>query len=160
MRYTVAMLLAGCVALVSCSREPAEPTPGGEPVPFETLASVTLSEVESPTYTIILDQESWATIWAAIVAGQLWPQPPPPPTIDFESQVVLIAGAGELSTQLLSFRIDEVRLQDGILEVVVHEDWPAPQCGSLPVVTHPVHAISVPRLSASADFVTRRTSRC
>ena len=72
----------------------------------------------------------------------------------------MLAGAGNLPTQLISFTIEDVRLHDGILHVVVHEDWPAPKCGSLPVVTQPVHVVKVPRLAVSAEFETRRTASC
>jgi hypothetical protein len=169
------MLIAGCIALSACAAESIAPvtpdtpdTPdteqrpavAGELIPFEHIASVTLSDVKKPTYTLITDRESWVKAWSALVAAQLWPPPPPAPTIDFDSQAVILAGAGDQPTQLVSFRIEEVRLRDGTLHVLVHEDWPSPQCGSLPVITQPVHVVSVPRLASTAEFTTRRTSSC
>jgi hypothetical protein len=155
--------LAVCSLLLGCGSETTKPeaikTEPGVPLAVERIASAILSPLDTPTYRVILDQESWAAAWSEFVAGH-WPPPPPAPVVDFENRVVILAAAGALPTQLLAFRVDEVRLLNGVLHVTVREEWPAPQCGSLPVITRPVDIVSVPRLATQAQFISTRTSRC
>ena len=162
MKWPSIALAAEFLLLCGCGSDLAPPnvmTAGGEVVPFEQVASATLSPVDSASYRVILDEESWAAAWSQLVAGHVPPNPALP-SIDFKSRIVVLVAAGELPTQLRSFGVDEIRLSDGVFHVTVREDWPAAQCGSLPVVTHPVNVVSVPRLSTRADFAQRRTSSC
>jgi hypothetical protein len=155
-------VLVGCVVLSGCTRDAVQAElneRSGIPVAFERVASVTLSPVDTPTYRIIVDQDSWTTAWSELVAGR-WPPAPPAPSIDFESRVVLFVGAGSLPTQLLSFGVVDVRLRNGVVKVTVREEWPGSQCGSLPVTTRPVDIVTIPRLSSETEFLTERTSRC
>jgi len=161
MKYLFPVLF-GCVVLSGCTRGAVQPElneRSGIPVAFERVASVILSPVDTPTYRIIVDQDSWTTAWSELVAGHS-PPAPPAPSIDFESHVVLFAGAGALPTQLLSFGVVDVRLRNGVVTVTVREEWPGSQCGSLPVITRPVDIVTIPRLATGAEFLTERTSRC
>ncbi len=157
MKPSPILVLTTCLTLGACSAEKA--VSDGTLLPIEHIASVVLSPLDSASYQVILDQNTWAAIWARMVADHA-PPAPPVPTIDFGSRVVILAVAGEIPTQLHAFRVDEVRLQSGILQVTVVQDWPASQCGSLPVVTHPVDIVSVARVATEATFLTKRISSC
>jgi hypothetical protein len=162
MKRRLLAFVAAYLVLSGCSADLTDPEMrplDGDAVPFEQITSAILSPIDSPTYRVILDQESWADAWSRLVAGHAPPEPPPP-TIDFATRIVIFTAAGALPTQLRSFRIEEVRLRSGVLHVTVHEAWPAPQCGSLPVITRPVDIVSIPRLATKAEFLTRRTSSC
>ena len=155
--------LAVCSLLVGCGSEPTQadastPEPG-VPLAVERIASAILSPLDTPTYRVILDEASWTAAWSEFVADH-WPPAPPAPVVDFENRVVILAASGTLPTQLLAFRIDEVRLLNGVLRVTVREEWPGPQCGSLPVITRPVEIVSVRRLATQTQFTSTRTSRC
>ena len=157
-RYQVSVALTASSILLGCGSEATKPEPGA-PLVVERIASAILSPLDTPTYRVIVDQESWAAAWSEFVAGH-WPPAPPTPVVAFENRVVILAASGALPTQLLAFRVDEVRLLNGVLNVTVVEEWPAPQCGSLPVITRPVDIVSVPRLATEAQFLVVRRSRC
>ena len=162
MRYELftALTVFGLLGCGSEATKPEAPKPEpGVPIAVERIASATLSPLDTPTYRVILDPESWAAAWSEFVAGH-WPPAPPVPVVDFESRVVILVASGALPTQLLAFRVNEVRLLDAVLSVTILEEWPAPQCGSLPVITRPVDIVSVPRLATQAQFISTRTSRC
>ena len=154
--------VAGFVILSACTyaeRQKELAAPNGDLVPFEHVASAVLSPVDSPTYRVILNQETWAAAWSELVAEH-WPPAPPAPSVDFQSHIIVFVGPGALPTQLQSFGVEEVRLLNGVLHVTILEDWPSPRCGSLPVITRPVDIVSIPRLSTEAQFLTHRSSSC
>ena len=109
---------------------------------------------------IVLDQAAWELAWRAAVSRNYAPgQQPPAPAVNFETHVVLVAAGGTTTTQLLSFRITDVRTGPAGLAVSV--DVVSPECGSLPVITTPVDIVSVPRLDTRAQFTfVDRTGGC
>ncbi len=157
MKPTPIAVLTTCLILGACSAEKA--VSDANLLPLEHISSLVISPLDSASYQVILDQNTWAAVWARLVADHA-PPAPPVPTIDFGSRVVILAAAGELPTQLHAFRIDQIHLQNGILQITVVQDWPATQCGSLPVVTYPVDIVSVARVATEATFLTKRTTSC
>jgi hypothetical protein len=154
-RASVALLV---VALTTCG-SPHSP-PVGDVVPFEEVYSLpSFSGLTSPTAALIVDSASWDAAWASIFSNYGPSQRPPLPAINFDSTVVLYAGTGEVPTQLYSFKITEVRLSDaGTLNVRVESVWPT--CGSLPVITSPVHVVSVRVQSTTARFTWVKSGKC
>ena len=118
------------------------------------------SGIDARSGIIILDQPSWEVAWQAAVARNYPPgQQPPLPAVNFDTHVVLIAAGGMTTTQLLSFRITDVRVGPAGLAVSV--DVVSPECGSLPVITTPVDIVSVPRVETRAHFTfVDRTAEC
>jgi hypothetical protein len=156
----VATLLAG-LGLVACGPGPKAP-PEGAILPFEEVLSIqnAMTGIETPTHTLILDPEAWAAAWAAIFANYAPGQKPSLPPIDFQSRVIVLAAAGFRGATGFSFTIKEVRFREGLLPVLVLEEWP-PWCGSLPAPSAPVHVVSIPRASTTAEFtVTTKAPSC
>ena len=99
---------------------------------------------------IITDSAALQAAWDTVFANYAPDQKPWIPAIDFRDNVVLLASAGQTPTQLLWFRITIVRERPKHLAVLVESQWPP--CGGLPVVTNPVHIVSVPRVATQAVF--------
>jgi hypothetical protein len=117
------------------------------------------SGIDARAGVIILDQPSWEAAWQVVVANYAPGEKPPLPVVDFDTHVVLLAAGGVTTTQLLSFRIADVRVGPEGLAVSV--DVVSPECGSLPVITTPVDIVSVPRLETRAQFTfVDRTAEC
>jgi hypothetical protein len=110
-----------------------------------------MTGIETPTRTLITNPETWATAWANIFANYAPSQRPPLPAIDFDARVVVLAAAGLRGAQGFFFTIEEVRRHEGTLQVLVIERWPS--CGTLPALSAPVHAVSVPRVATTAEFI-------
>ena len=147
------LLIAG---LTTCTA-PVESRSDGDLVPQQDVAVVTfLSGIDTQTGTLILDAASWQSAWGSIYAN--YAQKPALPAINFDSTVVILAAAGTTPTQLYSFQIKEVRVSGESLHVRVVGVWPT--CGSLPVITAPVHVVRVPRVATEAQFTFVRTGRC
>lgn len=108
------------------------------------------SGLETKRGRIVTDSVGLRQVWDEIFANYSADQKPWVPPIDFEHNVVLIASAGPTPTQLIFFRITKVRERPGHLAVLVESQWPP--CGGLPVVTNPVHIVSVPRVATQAVF--------
>src|SRR4029077_13365921 len=112
MKWPSLTLAVELLLLCGCGSDLAPPdvrTTEGEVVPFEQVASAILSPVDSPSYRVILDEESWAAAWSQLVAGHVPPKPALP-SIDFTSRILVLVAAGEIPTQLRSFGVEEVRL--------------------------------------------------
>src|SRR3989344_5324165 len=66
--------------------------PAAAIVPFTTLAEGPQSKVPSRVNYLITTQEEFAELW------ELLKEPPPPPTVDFNKNVVAAVFAGEAPT--------------------------------------------------------------
>lgn len=118
------------------------------------------SGVASRVGRLILDRPTWIAVWDSITSN-LGDKRPAPPDIDFNYSVVLLAAAGSTPTQLVSFRITDVHSRPDFLRVMVEVNWPAAACGSVPVVTTPLHVVAVPRVATEAQFTfTDTTTSC
>lgn len=137
-----------CALGSACTNDPARPS---NVLPIQEVLSIsTMSGIETPEYTVVLTPEAWASAWAAIFAPYAPAQKPPLPMIDFDSRIIVLAAAGLRGAQGFSFTIDEVRAENGTLQVLVLERWPF--CGSLPALSAPVSVVSVPRVATTATF--------
>jgi hypothetical protein len=138
-----------CALAGACSNDSVRP---GNALPLQEVLSIqnAMTGIETPTRTLIATPETWATTWAKIFASYAPTQRPPLPAIDFTSRVVVLAAAGVRGAQGFFFTIEEVRSLDGTLQVIVLERWPS--CGTLPALSAPVHAVSVPRVATTAEF--------
>lgn len=157
MNARFAILILVCAAVTACI--PAEaPGPLGPPeldtpdmLPLRDVYSLqSFSGMDSKRGIIITDNAALQTVWDSVFANYAVGQKPFVPFIDFKQDVVLLASAGTTPTQLRWFRITMVRERPEHLAVLVESQWPA--CGGLPVVTNPVHIVSVPRVATQAVF--------
>jgi hypothetical protein len=120
-------------------------------LPQQDLYSLqSFSGMDTKRGRIITDSAALRAAWDTVFANYAVGQKPQPPAIDFRQNVVLIASAGQTPTQLEWFRITMVRERPEHLAVLVESQWP--RCGGLPVITNPVHIVSVPRKATQAVF--------
>ena len=133
----------GIIALSTC-RNPLETPPTfDQPVPLETVSSFpSMSGIADRQVQVITSANDWRLAWANVVAN--YAQPPEPPVVNFDSSAVILAAAGTTNTQLFAFQIAEVRERTSGLFVKAELTWPT--CGSLPVMTAPVHIVKIRRV--------------
>jgi hypothetical protein len=148
-RCSSASLALACALVAACN---AEPQLGpAEPLPFEeVLSTPAMTGIQTPTYRLIMDPDSWDSTWAAIHSNYAPGQVPSVPVIDFGSKILVLAAAGWRGAQGFFFRIEEVRASQGVLHVTVAERYPF--CGTLPATSAPVHVVSIPRVGTTAEF--------
>lgn len=122
----------------------------GEAVPTARLYSHPDSHLETPVRCVVQREEDWTELWSAIMRG--FADPPPPPIVDFGSQILLVAGMGTQPTTDYHIDISAVyRTADGLTAVVVHH--PPGGCAVGMAESAPVHVARVPRDLASVRFV-------
>lgn len=157
MNARLAVLMFACVATATCIPPDGEGPLG--PPELNTADALpqrdvywlhSFSGMESKRGMIITDARALQVAWDTVFANYEPGQKPLMPAIDFAQNVVLLASAGQTPTQLLWFRITLVRERPEHLAVLVESQWPA--CGGLPLVTTPVHIVSVPRVATQAVF--------
>ena len=157
MNARIAVLMLVCVGLTTCTLpEPQGPLGPAELdtpdiLPQRDVYSLqSFSGMVTKRGRIITDSAALQVAWDSVFANYEVGQKPFAPAIDFKHNVVLLASAGPTPTQLIWFRITMVRERPEHLAVLVESQWPA--CGGLPVVTNPVHIVSVPRVATQAVF--------
>lgn len=149
------LLLAACSAifalsLLSCSESPTEPRQR-EPVAFVTVYVSSFSGVDARRGELITDSGRWSAVWSEIHRRS---SPPPPlPSVDFGSEMVLFAALGQEPDACWSIGIESVEATgDRSLQVSVAETRRPMSCACLAVVVNPVHAVRLPRRGRSASF--------
>lgn len=158
MKARLSLLMLTALSVTTCMPRDTLAPPGGDPVhnfpdilPQQDVYSLqSFSGMDSKRGRIITDSAALRAAWDTVFAKYAVGQKPFPPNIDFRLNVILIASAGETPTQLEWFRITMVRERPEHLAVLVESQWP--RCGGAPVVTNPVHIVSVPRKATQATF--------
>ena len=123
-------------------------------VPFTALAEGAQSEVSARVNYLITTPEELAELW------KLLKEPPPPPTVDFDKNVVAAIFAGEVPTAGYSITVAEVRdTADRMVKVELTK--PGEGCVLAQSVAAPYQIIELPKTSlpfTHEDIVT--TVRC
>jgi hypothetical protein len=134
------------------SSAPAVPA-GAVPAAFLELAKTQYSGHGASSRVVIRDLPAWETFWLGIVAG-VSPQPPLP-AIDFARHTVLAATMGQRSSAGYAIEIDSVFVSNETVYAVVKSISPGPDCGVAAVLTAPVVAVRIDRLTGPIRFVER-----
>jgi hypothetical protein len=136
---------------------PTAPTagPGGTPLTMRTIdlpaELKSFSNVTQPLYTTAVTAEEWQQLIATKFSPPTAHLPNPPP-VDFKTEFVVAAFAGEQPTGCAVIHIDSARVQQGTLTVIVSQ---SPGVGDCPqVITHPVDVAAVSRAGLSAASYT------
>lgn len=113
----------------------------------------------APARLVIRDPNSWASIWAQIVAGS--GPPVPTPSVDFERDMLIIAAMGARNTGGYVITIDSVTRRAGALTAWIREESPGRSCGTTLSLTQPIALARLPRIAAPVAFhETKRIKEC
>lgn len=125
--------------------------------PVVEVSSMLIGGPQEPTRSVLRDEEGWLDFWRALTA--VVSPAPEPPTVDFTTDMVLVAAMGRRSTGGHAVSIEGVYTSDGTLYVDVLERSPSVRCLSTQVITAPVTAVRVRTRAGSVRFVTRAETR-
>lgn len=132
----------------TASLRPAGAHPPGAGDPGEPLSATDLyrqkdSGLDQPVRCVVRRAEDWAALWATIRRRCRESPPTPPPAVDFEASLVLVAGMGARSSTGWGIGIIDVRRTEKGITATVLRYTPG-MCPVGAAFTQPVHALSSP----------------
>jgi hypothetical protein len=122
---------------------------------FQTVVKGARSGVRDPLQIVIRSQAEWDALWKRHVSIET--NPPPPPAIDFNKQIVIGVFLGEKPTGGYDVEIIRTEQSDSALVIHYREKSPLPGSIVIQAVTQPFHIIQVVR-DDSLRPTFRRTS--
>jgi hypothetical protein len=132
--------------------EPQPPTVTPLPASARLFASPVTGYVE-PAQLVLANPAAWAAAWRTLHQGL---DAGPAPTVDFQTDVVVVVAAGERSTGGHAVRVDGTSATpDGGTRVHVTRTAPGAGCMSAQVVTSPAEAVRVRRGPGAVTFAVR-----
>lgn len=149
-------LLEFCRPGTASLRPAGAPPPGagdaGQPVTATSLYRERNSGLDQPVRCVVRHAEEWAALWAAIRRRHRESPPAPPPAVDFESSMVLVAGMGARSSTGWGIGITGVRRTESGVTATVLRSTPG-RCPVGAAFTQPVHVVSIPRTDTPIRFI-------
>jgi hypothetical protein len=137
------------VALMTGSCSPSSPTQtvllALTPVGYSAF-----SGYSQPTTLVIRDRGAWQAAWSQM-NGYLTPAPPTP-EIDFSSDMVILVASGSHNSSGYDVMLTSALKADDLVTVRALERSPAPNCGSLTVITSPVDVARMSRQDGRVVF--------
>ncbi len=124
-------------------------------ISFQTVVKGSRSGVREPLQIVIRSQAEWDALWKRHVSIET--NPPPPPAIDFNKQIVIGVFLGEKPTGGYDVEIIRAEQSDGELVLHYREKSPLPGTIAIQSLTQPFHIIQVVR-DDSLRPTFRRTS--
>jgi PrcB C-terminal len=112
-------------------------------IPFQTVAKGSRSGMRETSQIVIRSQAEWDALWKRHVSIET--NPPPPPVIDFNKQIVIGVFLGEKPTGGYDVEIIRAEQTDGALVIHYREKNPAPGGIVIQALTQPFHIIRVAR---------------
>ena len=112
-------------------------------VSFQTVVKGSRSGVREPLQIVVRSQAEWDALWKRHVSIET--NPPPPPTIDFNKQIVIGVFLGEKPTG--GFDVEIIRAEQTDSALVIHYREKNPLQGGIVIqaLTQPFHIIKVIR---------------
>ena len=150
----IAIGLSGCVQRPDGGRRASsgdsQPTSGiADSLPIrrfeESYAAIYryTSGVRDSTFTVIRDGVRWEEMWRRLSAQHGPPRPPPP--IDFEREMALVATQGVQRSGGYTIAIEAAIDRGSHVEAHVSRHAPGPSCGVIAMLTTPADIAIVPR---------------
>lgn len=134
-------------------------TPTSDSLPIRRLdeSSATIfrysSGIRDSTFTTVRDAARWEELWRQLSAQHGPAQPPPP--IDFQKEMALVATMGAQRSGGYTITIESVIDRGGYLEVHVSRRAPGPRCGTIAMLTAPADVAIVPRREVDVRMLAR-----
>ena len=148
---TVAACTAGNPAEgPSSNREGTPSSATGEPLPMRSLLQEYNTGLRDSVRQVITDGESLALVWAQAHEGR--GEVPAVPSVDFTTEMVIVAALGTRNSGGYPITIDSVVASGTALHVYVRKTSPGPTCGTTGALTEPASIVAVPRSTASVVF--------
>ena len=119
-----------------------------EPVSFAYV-----SGFDQPRQFVVRDANAWQQTWADIWRNHV--PPPPLPSIDFESEMVVVAALGTRPSGGFSVFIDSASAGPEGVVVRVRALSPGSNCAVTLAVTQPVDVARAPRRDGAVEFTER-----
>ena len=139
---SLALLLASCTAFGAAV---------GERVPFTTLGKGINSGIREPAQIVVRSQSEWDALWARHMRVRT--APPPPPAVDFSTEMVVALFLGERPTGGYAIEMTRVERTDSSLAVHFRVTKPDPGAMLMQVLTQPFHLIKLPRVDEPLRFL-------
>lgn len=154
---------AGCAAPTGGADAPplSNETPaGGEPIPITRLRAEPYSfaynsGLADSARLAVRSQAEWQQAWSA-----LWRNAspvPPPPSMDFGREVVVVAALGQRNSGGYGIYVDSAYQRAGHVEVVVRKVSPGAGCVTTAALTEPVDVAVIPVTGQPLQFRERAT---
>jgi hypothetical protein len=161
--FRCTLVLACATALVACGRG-AGPAPLAAPVVLPVSAPELIyydngGGIQDSVRVVVRDEDALREIWQRATSTQN--SPPPPPSIDFRDQMVIVAGAGRMTPEDM-IRMDSVSIREEstatnrrerVMEVVVHT---VTGCQTFTSDAYPLAIVRLQRFDGSVRFIERR----
>jgi hypothetical protein len=139
----IAVLAAlATLALTCCSSTGGAEEEAPGPVEFESLVRQEQSGLVAAEQRVIRTPQAWAEAWKQIMQYRI--PAPELPVVDFERDMVVLVALGERPTAGHAVEIVSVEREGGFLRVLARETKAAGDVQAT-VLTHPIHAVCVPR---------------
>jgi hypothetical protein len=143
-RLSLAFIAA--MAGATCSNSLA-PGMTGEPLPItrfttNSTAFSSFSGIRTPTHAVVRDSGTWRTTWQ-LINQPFFPQPPLP-TVDFNREMVLLAGMGTEPSGGFALLIQSATRDTTGIEVQLRRVSPGAGCPVSAVLTQPLDLVRVP----------------
>lgn len=117
---------------------------------FSTIAKGVQSGIVVPRHLVVRDWSEWEKLWAEHTS--IFIPPPPLPSVDFASEMVVGVYSGEKPTGGFSVEIREVRRTKKGLVVRYVELDPDPGAIRSSALTQPFHLVRLNRTPQPLDF--------
>jgi uncharacterized membrane protein len=115
--------------------------------PFTTVARGQGSRITEPRQVVVRDDSEWRALWALHAGpGEA------APSVDFTTQVVAAAFAGEKPSPGYAVEIERIRPEGSGFVVFLGDRAPAPGAMAAQMVVTPFHIVTLPRTGGAVRF--------
>jgi hypothetical protein len=110
-------------------------------VSFKTIARGVRSGVREPLETVIRSQTDWQSLWGRHTSTGTAPSPPP--TVDFDKELVAAVFLGEKPSGGYGVEISSAEVADNSLTIFVKETSPKPGAIVTLAINQPFHIVRI-----------------
>jgi len=148
MRSRLSLVMCGGIVLaLACHRGPE----GLSPVlPTSRVYYDDGPAFRDSVHMVVEDSVTWKRVWRQATSTQ--PSPPPRPEVDFDSEILLVVGAGRMAPGD-QIRVDSVGVREGFYVVVVRV---ITECRPLAADVFPLEIVRARRTGKPVAFAERR----
>jgi len=121
------------------------------PVPFSTIQKGQYSGVLEPSQIVIRTQNQWDNLWKRHSSRKV--NPPPPPFVDFENDMVVGVFLGEKRTGGYEVKITSAKRSNSNLYLYYREKSPPRDVMVTQALTQPYHLVKVSKFDIPPIFL-------